>query len=510
MVAIRPSNPATRRWWPLALAVGLGLVYVATLLPGPGYSGDSAKFGFVGALLGTGHPPGHPTYVLANFVFGNVLPVGSLAWRANLLSAVFAVATVVLLYLSARELDRRPAVAFAVAAAIGLTPLFWVHAVVAEVYTLVALASVGVVLLLLRWRRTGDRRLLYGALLAYGIAFGVHTMVVLLAPGILAFVWRTDRSVLVDPRVVGIAMLAALVGASQYGYLLWRSSDPAAPFLEIQVGSARELWQVVTGQKFQRRMLAVPMQGVFDERVRVLWETATRQYLFLLPLTVVGVWRLRRHPLGPALVLWLVAHVGFAATYDVDDWYVFLIPSVVLGGLAVAAGLGWVVDRVGTLVGDASAAMRRAGTTALLAVPIVFGIVNLDDADMSDHGVAASTSAVLETVPDGSVVFTDSYSMSAFLWYELHAGQAAGRPVYVASYRVDPETVHAYLTGDEPLELYEQRLVLAPGMPVYVMGADEAADLEYLGHDVQPIRVHDPRDAIDVIYHVEPGGPGDG
>lgn len=40
--------------------------------------------------LGVAHPPGYPLFVLATKAFATLLPVGSVAWRANLLSALFA------------------------------------------------------------------------------------------------------------------------------------------------------------------------------------------------------------------------------------------------------------------------------------------------------------------------------------------------------------------------------------------------------------------------------------
>jgi len=64
------------------------LTYGATLLPGAGYSGDVAKFQFVGWSLGTPHATGYPAWMLASHAFTRLLPVGSIAWRANLLSAV--------------------------------------------------------------------------------------------------------------------------------------------------------------------------------------------------------------------------------------------------------------------------------------------------------------------------------------------------------------------------------------------------------------------------------------
>src|SRR5687767_11901946 len=73
--------------------VGAGLVvlvtaalYVATVQPDFGGPEDTPKFQFLGYVLGTGHPPGYPLYVMLSHVFVRALRAGTIAYRANLFS----------------------------------------------------------------------------------------------------------------------------------------------------------------------------------------------------------------------------------------------------------------------------------------------------------------------------------------------------------------------------------------------------------------------------------------
>src|SRR3954470_23506137 len=70
-----------------AFAVAL-IVYVRTLLPGVSF-GDWAEAEMVPSRLGILHPTGYPLYSMLGTVF-SLIPVGSVAYRANLLSAVAA------------------------------------------------------------------------------------------------------------------------------------------------------------------------------------------------------------------------------------------------------------------------------------------------------------------------------------------------------------------------------------------------------------------------------------
>ena len=93
----------TRPWQKAVCVVAVGLVslcvYVATLAPGLTWAHDSADGGELAtaaATLGIAHPPGYPTYLLLAHVFTR-LPVGEVATRTNLFSALCAASASALL-----------------------------------------------------------------------------------------------------------------------------------------------------------------------------------------------------------------------------------------------------------------------------------------------------------------------------------------------------------------------------------------------------------------------------
>ena len=129
------------------------VVYLRTLLPDVGGPEDTAKFQYLGAALGTTHPPGYPLHTLLSHLF-SYLPIGTIAYRANLLSAVAGAVAVALAVLLARSLGRsRPASAFC-ALTIAFGSAFWGYAVLAEVYTLSAALLLAIMLWLVRWKQT--------------------------------------------------------------------------------------------------------------------------------------------------------------------------------------------------------------------------------------------------------------------------------------------------------------------------------------------------------------------
>src|SRR5687767_13587002 len=131
---------------PMALVgAALGCAYAYTLAPGVTWANDGADSGDLiaaTATLGVAHPTGYPTYLLLARLF-QLIPLGDLALRSTIFSAVAAVLAALCVYLLVRRLlaeQARQDVAATVAAlAIGLAPEFWSQAVIAEVYSLNAL-----------------------------------------------------------------------------------------------------------------------------------------------------------------------------------------------------------------------------------------------------------------------------------------------------------------------------------------------------------------------------------
>ena len=87
----------------LTFFLALGL-YVLTLAPTVAtIFDDSLEFQLVTYLLGIAHPTGYPLYTLLGWLFTR-LPVGDVAFRVNLMSAVFGALTIAFVYLVGLEL----------------------------------------------------------------------------------------------------------------------------------------------------------------------------------------------------------------------------------------------------------------------------------------------------------------------------------------------------------------------------------------------------------------------
>lgn len=478
--------------WGGTLVALLTPLYTVTLLRGPGYSGDAAKFQYLGWVLGTGHPPGEPTYTMINAAFQRLVPVGNIALTANLLSMVLGLAAVALLFHLLRTLGHRDVVSFVVAGSFGLMPAFWSQSSVAEVYTLLSLFILGTIHLLVRWRQSGDRRYLIGMLAVYGLSVGVHTTVGLLAPGIVYLVWRTDRSVFRDPRIVGAAVSFALLGLAQYGYLFWRSLDPSTPYVEVNVTDLASFWEVITARQFQSWMFAFGPEQVLTERIPTFGRLLARELLVLLPVAVLGIVRMGRRPLNVALGLWVGLLAFFMINYNVPDLPVFFLPVYLLTTIWIASGISWILDRWRWSPNVAMA--------ALLVLPIVFAAANISHVrNDGDRHAGEFARTILANVPDGAVIMPGDYHLAQYLWFYT-IGHDVGRlrDIHVVSYKTGVGEFGHYLQGGD-LEIAEQRSTVPHGRPTFVLRAEDAEWFsDVAGFTVTPVET-----PAHILYRVE-------
>jgi transmembrane protein TMEM260 (protein O-mannosyltransferase) len=243
--------------WPyIGPLLVLSVVYGRTVQRSTGNqsSVDTTKFDYLGLVLGTAHPPGYPLYTMHNAAFVRIVPWGSVALRANLLSAVFAILACLVAVRIFTELGVRPVVAASGATALGLIPQLWHFALIAEVYTLSILFVALVLACLLGYDRTRRPAWLRAGLLIFALSFAHATSQVLLIPGLLLYLAVRRPAWLFRPRELArLLPLGAALALLPYAYLVWRTAA-GAPLLDTRVTGLPSFWEVISGARYSGQM----------------------------------------------------------------------------------------------------------------------------------------------------------------------------------------------------------------------------------------------------------------
>jgi len=469
----------------LGLVVLLMGLYVATLLPGIGYSGDTAKYQFVGHALGIPHATGHPNYLLLNHAFVRIFPFGSLAYKANLLSAVFAVPACLLLYRTLRLFPVSRTAGFVTALAFGFTFSFWSQAVVAEVYTLHLLFYAGVLFLFLEWNESGRDAWFYSGCLLYAVSFGNHLLMITLLPALVFLVWRTNRRAWVEPKRLLVVATFIGIGVAQYAYFIWRSHDPATPYVEIETKNVAALLDYVTGAQFKASMFPFSVSQMFTERLPLFARCLLEEFSLLIPFILLGILRFRNGTRNGFLLIAFAGNLIYSLNFDVVDISVYFIPCYFI--LAVYLGVGlesvrrWLSRRWNP---------RRAAVLAV--VPVFLVVVNIgaiSEKDEPSRFLAREAPAILEAVDRDALLLVPHYAYAEFFWYYLIGEGLRKRNIHVL---VDyhPKMIVGYVNGIIPLYLKEERTLIPVGsrLDVYCIWHVEVSALEAEGLRFEPIR----------------------
>lgn len=222
------TPPVPIPWRDVAIVVAAVFVLYAASAPRTVTLEDSGIFIMSADALGVSHPPGYPIHSMLGKLF-TLLPIGSVAYRIHLLSALFGALSCGALLVVARFLALPATVATVVALSYGVSREFWAQAIIAEVYSLNTFFFFTAMALALRYVETGSRRVLQGGAFVVGLGLAHHWPLFLLSlPGVIALLrprWREMT------RDLWRTLPALVLGLLPYLYVLVRSlQDPAISF----------------------------------------------------------------------------------------------------------------------------------------------------------------------------------------------------------------------------------------------------------------------------------------
>jgi len=451
-------------WLPALTVVAVFLIYLRTLLPGIGYAGDTAKFQFVGKVLGTPHEPGSPTYVMLNYLFVTLFPIGATAFKANLFSAITSMLCLWVLSRSLILLGVRPFITACTIAVFGLTYTFWSQSVIAEVYSLSILFIAITLYYFIRWTLFGEYRHFLFACAFYSFSFGDHLIAVTLLPAVVFLVLAIHRDYFTKPRIIMHVAILILLGALQYGYLFWRTYAHDTSYLEIAVMNLKDLWYCASGGQFKNILMDGGFNRAFYIRMPVMIRLAWLEYSMLLPVSILGFFVIRDISLKVFLILCAVGTFVFTCLYGIPDIFVYMIPVYYILALTLGLSMEWL----------ASHCTRRYLTLLqlfLACIPGLFLSLNYQKADQSSNvNAKALVEQSLKSIGGKSLIVCSNYDWGEFFWYYVFAEGYRQDSIYTFyPHNIDMpvESLESYVSHDKLFYLPVQRCYTPAGLTVY-------------------------------------------
>ncbi|MBI4789483.1 MAG: DUF2723 domain-containing protein [Chloroflexi bacterium] len=229
----------------MLVLVSLAL-YARTMAPGL-LDGDEGEFQVNIYRLGVSHT-GYPTFFLLGKLWTILVPIGTMATRANLFAAFWGAVAVAAVFMFVRFLTGSRWAAIACALLLAASRVEWSQAVIPRPYTLNSLFVISVPFLFFLWR--AGRVDLTVPVFAFGLSLTNHRTMMWFAPAIALFVLWHERAALFKPRRLLALVVAFVLPLLLYGYIFWRGeSDVGVEFHlkdfgdMILAGNARDWWR---------------------------------------------------------------------------------------------------------------------------------------------------------------------------------------------------------------------------------------------------------------------------
>ncbi len=409
-------RPAPADWMQAGLvALALFALYAASAPRTVGMEDDSL-FVLSSYFLGIEHPPGYPLFTLIGHLF-TYLPVGSVAYRVHLASALFGALSGAAVWLCARSLVHGRLPAYLGGFGLGASPVFWSQSIIAEVYTLNTFLFLVLVFLGLRAcppsgptpEPAGQRRLLYAMALVFGLSLSNHwPLMLLVAPAFAVLLWPLRGELL--QRLAFLLWLVAL-GLLPYVWMVYRSWAALPISFNGPLETLPEIWFFLSRAGYAE----------IDQSVSASWLDRAKFLQFLgaqlfVQFAVAGTllagagfalqWRLfgRRVAgflavafLMPSVVLLLLLGFDYSSATK-HIFHVYPLPAYAVGALWMGLGLAWLANRYNRSRGAAAA----AGALVLALIAGVGARANV----FTDHEwIARYARTVLKLLPQNAVVF---------------------------------------------------------------------------------------------------------
>jgi hypothetical protein len=457
------------------------IILLRTMVPTL-YTLDSAELATGVATLGIVHAPGYPLYLVIAHLF-TLLPIGDVAFRVNLFSALCLSLTAPAVYGLMVELLADRTVALVSALIFVLSYYVWATGIVAEIYApqIVTLALCGWYMVAMYRRHLTDwRSVIVGGILV-GIAVATAPSSIMFVPGVMIMfvALRIPWNKCLVAGAVSILVFCVPLLYFPIRYAASPALNMAGQYLAdgtfkaVNLQSLDGIWWMVRGAQFNDLFFADgyrPSLEQFARTVRELWSN----YLgFGLILGLIGLGALfaanRRF-----LLIWLVfflPYIYFYAAYGAPDRDTMFGPTYLLWAIVLAYGLKWATQSVP--VGKKM--------LALLVLPVAMLVINFGYLDASrDTSVRDYSQTLLDSLPPNSTVVGVWWDIAPLQYLQMVEGK-----------RPDVTLLNDFLFDRETISQYVDFYLSRPQASDLVFLGNAILDLDLNQYLLTPLEVND-------------------
>jgi hypothetical protein len=404
------------------------IVYIVTLekkLVG----GDTTWFALQIPQMYVLVPTGYPVFSLLGKLI-SLVPVGDLAYRLNLLSAIFGALTILFLFLGINKLVKNEIISLITAMSFAFLKTYWSIASRLEFDTLNSFFIVLIIFSILHYRENTTRNRLYFTFFCLGLSLTNHPIAFFVMPAFLVYLIIINPRIFKSIKTILLSILFFLIPLVSYVYIPIRSLQGYGTVTTLKKFLYHVTGREATGKAFggfyQRNSFADILK-VVSEFFKIIF---TNFGVILIIVAVAGFIYLVIKERKTSICFLFVIILNLAIITQYLSWSPqnYTINSMVIISFFVAYGFLLIKDSIILLINKIRSSFKFKANFKLAAMvlililfatqPFFLAFTNFSFADYSKiEGIYLFWKDAFENIENNSYlyVFTGSANIGIFI-----------------------------------------------------------------------------------------------
>ena len=291
-------------------------------------------------------PTGYPTFTLLEKLF-TFLPIGDLAYRLNLFSAIFGALTILFLFLSINRLVKNEFISFISSMIFAFIVPFWEVANRLEFDTLNSFFMVLMFFSAIIYNENKTRKYLYFFSFCLGLSLTNHPLAFFLVPAVVLYVIIINPRIFKSIKAIFISMLYFILPLLSYLYLPIRSlqgyGEVNTPLRFFYYITGRGITGQLHGGRFGGRNIFSILK-VLKDYLNMFYESYG---IVLLIIAIVGFIFLIKKNIKFGLCTFLLVILNFLVPplYAGHALRNYLLNSMIVFSFYIAFGMLFILNR---------------------------------------------------------------------------------------------------------------------------------------------------------------------
>lgn len=373
------------------------------------YGGDAGDLVAAAYTGGIAHPPGYPIYSFLGYLVTHI-PYSTVAWRASLLSSIPSALSLTILYMFIRDVTGSKFAGFISAATLMFTYIFWLYAIVPEVFALNSLFTVLLLYLAYLYYASGKFRFLLLAAFVSGLSLAHHHIIIFIFPAVgLFLLYRRSDIMKSSLKKKVLLPLAGLLGLAPYVWAVY-AAQRVAPIVWSNPDSLQGLIRLFTRAQYGSFQSGITYARLFQSRLLQLpfiFEFYKADFtvpgIVLGIVGIIGLFIRNRKIFWPLITAFIMTgpFFFFYASYLIGSEFKvgtaerFLLPSYIMVAVFIGYGTYTLALIVHTMIRKYSSKLSpRAIISLILILPAMIFYINYPKLSVLRNDLTAERFAV--------------------------------------------------------------------------------------------------------------------